>query len=292
MPAANGSAVKIVTAPNGLALGQWALGQWDFTPSNASGGGLAARRLGFVLAAKGSPSWFNLDTRPGLITQRTLIVANATAAPRTVVLAVTDARTAGYGGFEFADGAPAQAQHAPRRTFQLNLLSRAGIAVQINLPARGPGARTMKATDPASDQPPGARTRRLALTGAGIAIAPSGATVQLSLRNVGSRLIPTTEVELHVVRNGERALQLTQGDHRLTGWVRPSHSPAIRIDRAVHFGTDAAAALEQATGTDAPSAPTTPSWMWAAFAALGSTLATLLIAVLIGQRRRRREQPA
>lgn len=102
----------------------------------------------------------------------------------TLTLMVPPSATAGqhYAGVIAVDAADlaalARARSAQHRTFQINSLTRVGMAVQINVP--------------------GSAKRSLALMGASIGTAPSGPTVQLSLSNSGNQLIPKTGVQLQV----------------------------------------------------------------------------------------------
>lgn len=145
----------------------------------------------------------------------------------------------------------AAARSARHGQFSVLVLSRAGIAVETDLP--------------------GAPTRRLALRDASLAVLPAGPALALDLANVGNRLIPSTAVSLSLQGARRPAIRwvtalssfltfntldyqlpwhgtLAPGAYRLTGWIRPLEAPAIRVQRTVTVSDEAVRQFRQHAG--------------------------------------------
>lgn len=156
-----------------------------------------------------------------------------------------------YAGITAVDEAQVQsiaAERAKLRHTSVFVLTRAGIAVQVNLP--------------------GVPLRRLAFTGAQLLVTPSGPRLVVRLANRGNRLIETTTVDLRLSSDGRTVFRsetnlgafltessiaylipwratLAPGRYRLQGWIRPAGASPVRIDTPLRVTGDAVRKLRQ-----------------------------------------------
>lgn len=167
------------------------------------------------------------------------LVRLAASARAVVPFTVTVPRNAGagqhYAGITAVNLAQLRALAARRRHRQFSVLTvtRAGIAVQVDLRGRP--------------------VRRLSCTGASLQVSPPGPYLDLHLVNSGNQLIPRTAVDLTLLgRDKKRVLQsrtelgsfltdtklgyelpwrgsLGAGTYELVGDVRPEGAPAIPV---------------------------------------------------------------
>jgi hypothetical protein len=118
---------------------------------------------------------------------------------------------------------------------------------------------------------PGPRHPRLTFGGAGVNASPSGVRIELWLRNSGNTVVKPTKGDVTVSQDGQPVLTTgvdldtfapdsqirfpiplpgtpTQGTYHLTGTLRPSGAPPVKIDTDVEFTTRQAARFTRTTG--------------------------------------------
>lgn len=122
---------------------------------------------------------------------------------------------------------------------------------------------------------PGAAERRLDLGDIAFEANAAGSRLDLDLGNVGQRLIRSTAVDLRVTKDGKSFAQhkatlsefvpdtrisypmplqgeLSGGEYRVTGTIKPDGAPAVQVDRRVEFNTPQAEQLKAQTGDETP----------------------------------------
>jgi hypothetical protein len=268
--------------------------------------------LGYAISAVGFSSYFVFDTRPGGDVSGTLRVLNLDGRTKTIVLRAADVSTASAGGLQYgegaahgegawlklatdrvrlAGGAAASAPftlHVPRTAaggdhfLAIVAIDRAALTQR----SRGRGAIRLRLVPRLAmtieARVPGPRTSKLAVGHVGIAVAPSGASLALSLSNPGNALIPSTTGEV-TVSQGDTPLFSAdtplasfvpktaidyhvgwegvpvQGTYRVKGVLRPSGAPTIRFDRTVTFGSRAISRYRRQTGRRAIASSSLPT---------------------------------
>jgi len=204
----------------------------------AGGGGYAFSSFSPCQAG----SWLRLARRSVTLRPRGAAVVPFTiAVPRD---ASPGEHFAGITAVDAAEVAAVSARRAVLRHTGAVILTRAGIAVQVDLP--------------------GAPVYRLAFRGVRLAVSPSGARLALQIANTGNQLVPSTHVHLVVSRGARTVFRsetqlgvfLTDGGldyeipwqgtvadglYHITGWLAPSRGARVPLvqtlriaDRSIH----------------------------------------------------------
>jgi hypothetical protein len=268
--------------------------------------------LGFAIGAVGFSSYFVFDARAGDAVRGQLRVLNLGERARTIVLRAADVTTASAGGLQYSEGttvgdggwlelsagsvrlARGRSASVPF-TVHVARTARAGdhflgiVAIDravLKRGSRGHGAIRLRLVPrlamTVQVRVPGRATRRLAVGRVGIAVAPSGASLALSLSNRGNRLIsqttgevtvsqgkttlfsvdtplaafvPKTSIDYHVAWQGVPV----QGTYRVKGRLRPSGAPTVSFDRTVTFGSRQIGRYVRQTGRRAIASSSLPT---------------------------------
>jgi hypothetical protein len=311
-------------------------------PAAAAQAAAAGTPLGFAITAAGFKSYFVFDSSPGGQVRGTLEVANQTSGARTIILGAVDVSTAATGGLQYGESAASREGRwltLPARVVRVAGRGTASVPFTVRIPTTAaPGEHYLGITAvdsrvlnrPATGRGsihlrliprlamtvelrlPGRPTRALAVRGAGIFVAPSGASLGLGLANPGNALItaatgevtvlqgstalfsqtvelaafvPRTRITLHVPWQGVPA----QGTYVVKGLLRPAGAAPIAFQRTVTFGGSAIRKYRQQTGRQATAAVGTPVALIVALV-LASAAALLFAVGYARMRRRLRER--
>lgn len=311
-------------------------------PAAAAQAAVSGTPLGFTITAVGFKSYFVFDSRPGGQVGGTLELTNQTAAARTIDLGAVDVSTAAAGGLQYGDSAASQEGRwltLSAGAVHLSGRGSASVPFTVRIPAGAtPGEHYVGITAldsrvlsrPATGRGPihlrliprlamtvevrlpGRPTSALALHGARIFVAPSGASLGLQIANPGNTLIPATTGEVSVSQGGTTLFSQTidlaafvprtqitlhvpwegvpvEGSYGVKGVLRPQGGPPIAFQRTVTFGAAAIHQYRQQTGRPAKSAAGTPVVLILALV-LASVVAILFGVAYARMRRRLREQ--
>jgi len=229
----------------------------SFTPSHA-GSWLRLARRSVTLRARGSA-----------------VVPFTITVPRS---ASPGEHFAGITAIDAAEVAAVSAQRAALRHTGAVILTRAGIAVQVDLP--------------------GARIFRVAFRGARLAVSPSGARLALQIANTGTELIPSTHVRL-VVRRGARTVfrsetllgafltdggldyeipwqgTIADGVYHIAGWLAPSHGARVPFRQTLRIAGRSIHELRRESPVATVTASTIPAVLLVALGLAGVIIAGL-----------------
>jgi hypothetical protein len=260
--------------------------------------------LGYSISAVGFRSYFFLHSQPGRTLHASLQIVNLGSTPRTIVLAPADVSTANAGELQYGDTTPKgegrwlalsaarvalPAGGTRRLPFTVRIPGHAGpgdhfaaiTAVDRRVLERrrlGRGAIRLRLIPRLAMTVrvavPGARRRELQVTGARVAVAPSGAALALRIANPGNALIDSARGSLTVSQGDtdlfSQSIELgpfvprtaitfdapwigrpVEGTYQVKGELRPRHAPPIHFSRTVHFRGRAIQQFRRQTGRPA-----------------------------------------
>jgi hypothetical protein len=270
--------------------------------------------FGFAISPEGSSSYFMFRARPGATVHGVLRVINKTPAPKTVLLYPADVGTAATGGLQYADRASAQRGRwvsLARTRVRISGDQTVGVAFAVRVPATArPGehftsivARNRRVFTrhlqrrgtvqlrviprlamTISLRTPGRLSRAMKVGRASIAVAPSGASLELGLANHGNALItavagrvtisqgsrdlfrsriqlgafvPHTAIAYHVPWRG----MPVAGTYTVHGQIIPAGAAPVTFTRTFRFGATAIKRYHAQTGRPALQAGRTPTWV-------------------------------
>lgn len=248
----------------------------------AGGGGYAFSSF----APSHTGSWLRLARR-----SVTLRPGGSAVVPFTIAVppdASPGEHFAGITAIDADEVAAVSARRAALRHTGAVVLTRAGIAVQVDLP--------------------GAVVYRLAFRGARLAVSPSGARLVLQIANTGNQLIPSTRVHL-VVRRGARTLfrsetllgafltdggldyeipwqgTIASGRYHITGWLAPSRGARVPLTQTLRIADRSIHELRRESPVTTVAASKIPAVPLVALGVAGVIIAGLGCAMVRGRRR-------
>ena len=296
--------------------------------------------LGFALKAVGSPSFFKLEGKPGETLRARVRLQSTSRRDRTVLLTGADARTAAAGGLDFGQYGETRSSRGTSRWLELSrsrVRLPAGGVVDVPFSVRVPtsarsgehfaGVVAFQRPPQAKDggpkfqlrfvsrvavtvqvTVPGPRRPALELKDKRVAIAPTGASLALDLRNSGNTLIPKTTGRVTVRQKGRdlfnRSVQIdafvpdtgvtytvpwkgvpVEGEYEVEGFLEPEGAAPLSLNGTVKFGRERIREFEQETGRPAIEGGGPPIALIAGLAAAVVALALLAIAYVRLRRR-------
>lgn len=289
--------------------------------------------LGYAISAVGFNAYFVFDTQPGRTVKGTLRLLSLTPRAKTILVSPVDVSTAADAGLQYGSAPPVGVgRWLNLRTHSVRLSGTrsADVPFTVHVPSGArPGdhfAAIIALDRRVLSQPssgkgpirlrviprlamtvlvrlPGPRTRALAIGGAKIEVAPSGASLALAISSPGNTLIrsstggvtvsqggkplfsqtislaafvPGTSISYHVPWKGTPV----EGLYRVKGEIHPTGARVIVFDRTIRFGHNAIRRFRAETGRSAIESSGTPILVTVALAlalaaALGFGLAYL-----------------
>lgn len=268
-------------------------------------------QLGYAIIAVGFKSYFVFDTRAGASVRGTLRIQGLTPGAKTIQVSPVDVTTASTGGLQYGDGSPSGEGRWLKLAVRRVRLSGAGSAsvpFTVRVPAgarsgdhfvgiialdrrilsrvpNGRGAIRLRLIPRLAMtvqlRLPGPRTSELAVGGAKIEVAPSGASLAFPVSNPGNTLIPASTGDISVTQGGlplfTRTFDLAafvpdtrisyrvpwegrpvEGTYRVKGELQPAGAAAIAFDQTVTFSGNAISTFRRETGRAATASSGTP----------------------------------